>query len=274
MAEKEKEQAEQLKRQGDVKEALQQADSSARSAEDPDEDEPPRVARDLGDTAARLSRSLVPSLRQGSLAAPADRRHPGAGKSRRGVHLPRPDRGEGRRELLRSPPRQHGRALQPAADPCISSSDWRSSSSSSSRSSSNWYTAVVSLGLISLILGFALQTPITSFIGWIYILVRKPYRVGDRIRIGEANGDVIDVSYLDTTLWEFGGEYLSTDHPSGRIIKFPNSNVLEHARLQLLLAAVPLHLERDQVPRSRTTATWSSSRRRCRRWRKTELGEG
>jgi small-conductance mechanosensitive channel len=90
----------------------------------------------------------------------------------------------------------------------------------------DWYTAVVSLGLISLILGFALQTPIMSFIGWIYILVRKPYRVGDRIVIGDVAGDVIDVSYLDTTLWEFGGSYLSTDHPSGRIIKFPNSNVL------------------------------------------------
>jgi small-conductance mechanosensitive channel len=90
----------------------------------------------------------------------------------------------------------------------------------------NWYTAVVSFGLISLILGFALQTPITSFIGWIYILARRPYRVGDRIMIGNAKGDVIDVSYLDTTLWEFGGQYLSTDHPSGRIIKFPNSQVL------------------------------------------------
>lgn len=90
----------------------------------------------------------------------------------------------------------------------------------------NWYTAVVSFGLISLILGFALQTPITSFIGWVYILVREPYRVGDRIKIGTATGDVIDVSYLDTTLWEFGGDYLSTDHPSGRIIKFPNSTVL------------------------------------------------
>jgi small-conductance mechanosensitive channel len=90
----------------------------------------------------------------------------------------------------------------------------------------NWYTAVVSVGLVSLILGFALQTPITSFIGWIYILIRTPYRVGDRIKIGQATGDVIDVSYLDTTLWEFGGEYLSTDHPSGRVIKFPNSNVL------------------------------------------------
>ena len=90
----------------------------------------------------------------------------------------------------------------------------------------NWYTAIVSFGVLSLILGFALQTPITSFIGWIYILVRKPYRVGDRILIGVAKGDVIDVSYLDTTLWEFGGQYLSTDHPSGRIIKFPNSQVL------------------------------------------------
>jgi small-conductance mechanosensitive channel len=89
----------------------------------------------------------------------------------------------------------------------------------------NWYTAFVSLGLISLILGFALQMPISSFIAWIYILARAPYRVGDRIKIGDAHGDVIDVSYLDTTLWEFGGEYLWTDHPSGRIVKFPNSTV-------------------------------------------------
>jgi small-conductance mechanosensitive channel len=92
-----------------------------------------------------------------------------------------------------------------------------------------WYTAVVSLGLVSLILGFALQTPVTSFIAWIYILARSPYRVGDRIKIGDATGDVIDVGYLDTTLWEFGGEYLSTDHPSGRLIKFPNSKVLSTA---------------------------------------------
>jgi small-conductance mechanosensitive channel len=90
----------------------------------------------------------------------------------------------------------------------------------------NWYTAVVSVGLISLIMGFALQTPITSFIGWIYILARTPYRVGDRIKIGDATGDVIDVSYLDTTLWEFGGDFLSTDHPTGRVIKFPNSRIL------------------------------------------------
>lgn len=93
----------------------------------------------------------------------------------------------------------------------------------------NWYTAIVSLGLISLVLGLALQTLISSFFGWIYILVKVPFKVGDRIKIGEASGDVIDVGYLDTTLWEFGGPHLSTDHPSGRIIKFPNSKVLNSA---------------------------------------------
>src|SRR4051812_12724871 len=90
----------------------------------------------------------------------------------------------------------------------------------------NWYTALISVGVVSIIVGLAVQTPMTSFIGWIYILVRRPYRVGDRIKIGDATGDVIDVSYIDTTLWEFGGSFLSTDHPSGRVIKFPNAKVL------------------------------------------------
>jgi small-conductance mechanosensitive channel len=90
----------------------------------------------------------------------------------------------------------------------------------------NWYAALVPLGVVSLVLGVALQTPLSSFIGWIYLLVRAPYRVGDRIKIGDLRGDVIDVNYLDTTLWEFGGDYLSGDHPSGRVIRIPNMNVL------------------------------------------------
>jgi small-conductance mechanosensitive channel len=91
----------------------------------------------------------------------------------------------------------------------------------------NWYAALTALGIGSIIIGLAVQTPMKSFIGWIFILVRRPYQVGDRIKIGDATGDVIDVGYLDTTLWEFGGQYLSTDHPSGRVVRFPNEKVLD-----------------------------------------------
>src|SRR5215471_4484234 len=91
----------------------------------------------------------------------------------------------------------------------------------------NWYAGLAALGIGSIIIGLAVQAPLKSFIAWIYILVRQPYRVGDRIKIGDATGDVIDVGYLDTTLWEFGGQYISGDHPSGRLIKFPNEKVLD-----------------------------------------------
>jgi len=91
----------------------------------------------------------------------------------------------------------------------------------------NWYGALAALGIGSIIIGLSVQTPMKSFIAWIYILVRQPFRVGDRIQIADATGDVIDVGYLDTTLWEFGGKYISGDHPSGRIIKFPNEKVLD-----------------------------------------------
>ena len=90
---------------------------------------------------------------------------------------------------------------------------------------SNWYATMVSFGVVSLILGLALQNPLTSLFGWLYLLIRKPYEVGDRIKIGSVYGDVMNVGYLDTTLWEFGGDYLSGDHPSGRIIRFSNSKI-------------------------------------------------
>jgi len=72
--------------------------------------------------------------------------------------------------------------------------------------SQTWYTLPVALGVFSVVTGFALQMPMASFIGWLYIVSRRPYRVGDRIKIASATGDVIDVSYFDTTLWEFGGQ--------------------------------------------------------------------
>lgn len=90
----------------------------------------------------------------------------------------------------------------------------------------NLYAAALSFGLISLILGFALQSPITSFIGWLYIVFRTPYKVGDRIQIGAFKGDVIEIGYIDTILLEFSGHYLMNDRLSGRVIHFPNSAVL------------------------------------------------
>lgn len=91
----------------------------------------------------------------------------------------------------------------------------------------NWYTTLLSLGVVSLILGVALQNPIASFFAWVYILIRRPFAVGDRIKIGSIAGDVVELGYFDTTLWEFRGDYLTADHPSGRLIRFANARVFQ-----------------------------------------------
>jgi small-conductance mechanosensitive channel len=41
------------------------------------------------------------------------------------------------------------------------------------------------------------------------------YRIGDRVRIGEVVGDVLNVSLLRTTVMEIGG-WVNTDQYTGR----------------------------------------------------------
>lgn len=103
----------------------------------------------------------------------------------------------------------------------------------------NLYAAAVSFGLISLVLGFALQAPIASFIAWIYLVFRRSYLVGDRIQIKGFRGDVVEISYLDTSILECSGDYLGNDRTSGRVIRFPNSLILREEIINYSGTEVP-----------------------------------
>ncbi|WP_209590405.1 mechanosensitive ion channel family protein [Halarchaeum rubridurum] len=89
-----------------------------------------------------------------------------------------------------------------------------------------WVPALVSLGVAGFAVTFALQQPLLSLFGWVYVMVKEPYEVGDRIAIDGATGDVIDVDVLVTTLWEVDGGLVASNQPSGRHITVPNSVVL------------------------------------------------
>jgi len=89
-----------------------------------------------------------------------------------------------------------------------------------------WIGLLFSLGVVGFAVTFALQQPLFSLIGWLYIMVKRPYQVGDRVEIEGSKGDVVEVSFLVTTLWEINGGLVSSNQPSGRIITLPNSVVL------------------------------------------------
>lgn len=89
---------------------------------------------------------------------------------------------------------------------------------------------VGSLGLVGLALSWALQTPIESFTGWLLNSFQGYYRVGDRVAVGEVFGDVYRIDVLTTTVWEIGGPdrsgFVHAEQPTGRLITFPNYEVL------------------------------------------------
>ncbi len=90
---------------------------------------------------------------------------------------------------------------------------------------------VGSLGLVGLALSWALQTPIESFTAWLLNSFKGYYRVGDRIAVGEVYGDVFRIDFLTTTVWEYGSPEnppgaIQAEQPTGRLITFPNNEVL------------------------------------------------
>ncbi|MFB6130042.1 MAG: mechanosensitive ion channel family protein [Salinigranum sp.] len=89
-----------------------------------------------------------------------------------------------------------------------------------------WVGVLVSFGVVGFGITFALQQPLLSFLGWVYIMIKRPYAVGDRVAIEGSKGDVIEVDFLVTTLWEVDGDLVTTNQPSGRVVTVPNSVVL------------------------------------------------
>lgn len=96
---------------------------------------------------------------------------------------------------------------------------------------------VGSLGLVGLALSWALQTPIESFTGWLMNSFQGYYRVGDRVAVGDVFGDVYRIDFLTTTVWEIGGpdrgQFVQAEQPTGRLITFPNYEVLRGSIVNL-----------------------------------------
>jgi small-conductance mechanosensitive channel len=80
------------------------------------------------------------------------------------------------------------------------------------------------LGLLSAGVAIALKDLLVNLAGWIFIIWRRPFEVGDRIQIGNQAGDVIDIRIFQFTLMEIGN-WVDADQSTGRVIHIPNGKV-------------------------------------------------
>lgn len=84
------------------------------------------------------------------------------------------------------------------------------------------------LGLLSAGLAIALKDPVMNIFGWLFIVWRRPFGVGDRVQIGDHAGDVIDIRLFQFTLLEIGN-WVEADQSTGRVIHLPNGYVFSRS---------------------------------------------
>jgi small-conductance mechanosensitive channel len=91
-----------------------------------------------------------------------------------------------------------------------------------------WFVGIQTLatymGLVSAGLAIALKDIIANLAGWLFILLRKPFEVGNRIQIGEFSGDVIDLRPFQFSILEIGN-WVKADQSTGRMIHIPNGMI-------------------------------------------------
>lgn len=87
----------------------------------------------------------------------------------------------------------------------------------------------LTLGVLGAAVAIALQAPVVNMAGWLFIVMQRPYEIGDRIEIEGLAGDVIDIRLFKTVLLEIYAEGMGRGSQStGRVADFPNSMVFSN----------------------------------------------
>ncbi|MCY6369125.1 mechanosensitive ion channel family protein [Clostridium ganghwense] len=82
------------------------------------------------------------------------------------------------------------------------------------------------LGLFSAGLAFAFKDLVSNFLGWLIINSHKPFQVGDRIKIGDSIGDILEIDWFYTTIIEVTQTNKTYGQSTGRLVYIPNIKLL------------------------------------------------
>ena len=84
------------------------------------------------------------------------------------------------------------------------------------------------IGILSAGIAIALSDVLKNLAGWVYIMLRRPFKPGDRVEIGDHAGDVIDIRLFRFSLLEIRN-WIDADQSTGRILHIPNGMLFTHA---------------------------------------------
>lgn len=85
------------------------------------------------------------------------------------------------------------------------------------------------VGLLGVGVAVALQDIISSFVAWFFVIGARGFDVGDRIRIGDIKGDVVDVGILRSVVLSVCNVGEVEGQATGALRVFPNNVIFKQA---------------------------------------------
>ena len=85
-------------------------------------------------------------------------------------------------------------------------------------------TLGISAGFLGMMLGWSLQAPVTGIAAWLMIILKRPFKLGDRIIIAGIIGEVTDITLTHIILNQVGGT-IGGEEKSGRGVLIPNATM-------------------------------------------------
>ena len=82
----------------------------------------------------------------------------------------------------------------------------------------------ISAAFLGMVLGWSLQAPVTGIAAWLMVILKRPFKLGDRVIIAGITGDVMDINLTHIVLNQVGGT-VGGEERSGRGVLIPNATL-------------------------------------------------
>ena len=117
---------------------------------------------------------------------------------------------------------------------------------------------VAALG--GMMLGWALQAPISGFAAWVLVSLKRPFRPGDRIQFPNLGlvGDVKDVGIMYTMLDQVGGT-IGSEEAVGRYILVPNAMLFSQVVINYTVSQEAAFMLDEVVVRITYDSNWEKA---------------
>ena len=105
----------------------------------------------------------------------------------------------------------------------------------------------ISAGFLGMIVGWSLQAPVTGVAAWLMLILKRPFRIGQRVIIAGIKGDVEDITLTHVILNQVGGT-VAGEERSGRGILIPNAILFSQTitnytfDVEYILSEVPVRI--------------------------------